>query len=110
MHARAGVRLIDEQYTKTPFYGWPRMTVYLRRQGHQVNGKRVRRLMQLMGLQAIYPKPKTTIAAPDHRIYPYLLRNLPTLAPAAQAQVLLAATRSGARTLPTSGWLVASCI
>jgi len=71
------MRLIDEQYTRTPFYGWPRMTAHLRRQGHEINGKRVRRLMQLMGLQAIYPKPKTTIAAPDHRIYPYLLRNLP---------------------------------
>ena len=71
------MRLIDEQYTETPFYGWPRMTAQLRRQGHQVNAKRVRRLMQLMGLQAIYPKPKTTIAAPDHRVYPYLLRNLP---------------------------------
>jgi putative transposase len=68
MHARAGVRLIDEQYTDTPFYGWPRMTEYLRRKGHEVNGKRVRRLMRLMGLEAIYPKPKTTIAAPDHKI------------------------------------------
>ena len=71
------MRLIDKQYTQTPFYGWPRMTAQLRRQGHQVNAKRVRRLMQLMGLQAIYPKPKTTIAAPDHKVYPYLLRNLP---------------------------------
>jgi putative transposase len=71
------MRLIDEQYTETPFYGWPRMTAQLRRQGHQVNGKRVRRLMQLMGLQAIYPRPKTSIAASDHKVYPYLLRNLP---------------------------------
>jgi putative transposase len=71
------MRLIDEQYTRTPFYGWPRMTEFLRRKGHEVNGKRVRRLMRLMGLEAIYPKPKTTIAAPDHKIYPYLLRNVP---------------------------------
>lgn len=70
------MRLLDEQYTSTPFYGWPRMTEYLRRQGHQVNGKRVRRLLQVMGLQAIYPKPRTTIAAPGHKIYPYLLRNV----------------------------------
>lgn len=70
------MRLIDEQYLRTPFYGWPRMTVYLRRQGHRVNPKRVRRLLQLMGLQAIYPKPRTTLAAPGHKVYPYLLRGL----------------------------------
>ena len=52
------MRRIDEQYLLTPFYGWPRMTAHLRRQGFQVNGKRVRRLMHLMGLQAIYPRPK----------------------------------------------------
>ncbi len=70
------MRRIDEQYLKTPFYGWPRMTAHLRRQGYQVNAKRVRRLMQKMGLQAIYPKPKTTVAAKDHQVYPYLLRDL----------------------------------
>jgi putative transposase len=70
------MRLIDEQYLQTPFYGWPRMTAHLRRQGYHVNGKRIRRLMQLMNLQAIYPKPKTTVSAKDHQIYPYLLRNL----------------------------------
>jgi putative transposase len=70
------MRLLDEQYLRTPFYGWPRMTAYLRRQGYAVNGKRVRRLLQKMGLQAIYPKPKTTHAAKEHRIYPYLLRGL----------------------------------
>ena len=75
------MRLIDEQYTQTPFYGWPRMTAWLRRQGHEVNGKRVRRLMQVMGLQAIFPRPKTTQAAPGHRIYPYLLRNLAVTRP-----------------------------
>jgi putative transposase len=67
------MRRIDEQYTKTPFYGWPRMTAHLRRLGVQVNHKRVQRLMQQMGLQAIYPKPCTSIAATHHRIYPYLL-------------------------------------
>ncbi len=70
------MRLIDEQYLKTPFYGYPRMTAHLRRQGHQVNPKRIRRLMRKMGLQAIYPQRRTTIAAPGHKIYPYLLRNL----------------------------------
>ena len=67
------MRLIDEQYTKTPFYGWPRMTAHVRRLGLQVNHKRVQRLMQTMGLQAIYPKPRPSTAAKDHQIYPYLL-------------------------------------
>jgi putative transposase len=70
------MRLIDEQYTRTPFYGWPRMTAYLRRLNHRVNHKRVRRLMRLMGLQAVGPKPRTSTAAPGHRVYPYLLRGL----------------------------------
>jgi putative transposase len=67
------MRLIDEQYTKTPFYGWPRMTAHLRRLGLPVNHKRVQRLMRTMGLQAIYPQPRTSAAAQDHKIYPYLL-------------------------------------
>jgi putative transposase len=70
------MRLIDEQYLKTPFYGYPRMTAHLRRQGHQINPKRIRRLMRKMDLQAIYPQRRTTVAAPGHKIYPYLLRNL----------------------------------
>lgn len=70
------MRLIDEQYTKTPFYGWPRMTAHVRRLGLQVNHKRVRRLMQAMGLQAIYPKPRSSPAARDHQIYPYLLNSV----------------------------------
>ena len=70
------MRLIDKQYTKTPFYGWPRMTAQLHRQGHVINHKRVQRLMQKMGLQAIYPRHRTTIAAKGHKVYPYLLRNL----------------------------------
>jgi putative transposase len=67
------MRLIDEPYTKTPFDGWPRMTAHVRRLGLQVNHKRVQRLMQTMGLQAIYPKPRPSTAAKDHKIYPYLL-------------------------------------
>jgi putative transposase len=70
------MRLIDEQYTRTPFYGWPRITAWLRREGHTVNPKRIRRLMHLMGLQAIYPKPRTSTPAPGHRKYSYLLRDL----------------------------------
>lgn len=67
---------IDEQFTKTPFYGVPKMTVWLRRQGYPVNPKRVRRLMRLMGLEAIYPKPRLSKASPEHKKYPYLLKNL----------------------------------
>ena len=68
--------LIDAQYLKTPFYGWPKMTACLQRQGFAVNHKRVQRLMQLMGLQAIYPKPKTSVPGQGHKIYPYLLRGM----------------------------------
>jgi len=70
------MHLLDRQYTKTPFYGWPRMTAYLRREGYEVNPKRVRRLMALMGLQAIHPKRRTSTPAPGHKRYPYLLRGL----------------------------------
>jgi len=70
------MRLIDAQYLSTPFYGYPRMTVYLRDQGYTVNHKRVARLMQLMGLQALTPQPRTTLVAPGHKVYPYLLRGL----------------------------------
>ena len=73
----AVMRRIDEQYLATPFYGSRRMTAELRLAGHQVNRKRVQRLMRLMGLEALGPKPKTSRpAAAQHRIYPYLLRGL----------------------------------
>lgn len=68
--------LMDRQYLKTPFYGSRRMTVWLRTQGQQVNRKRVRRLMQLMGLEAIYRRPNTSKPALGHKVYPYLLRGL----------------------------------
>jgi putative transposase len=71
------MRLLDEQYTQTPFYGVRRMTQWLRSEGYGVNPKRVRRLLRKMGLWAIYPGPSTSKAAPGHRIYPYLLRNVP---------------------------------
>lgn len=70
------MRLIDEQYLRTPFYGCLRMTACLRRQGYEVNHKRVQRLMRVMGLQAIYPQRRTSVAAQGHKVYPYLLRNL----------------------------------
>jgi putative transposase len=67
---------LDEQYTRTPFYGSRRMTAWLRSQGYMVNRKRVRRLLELLGLEALYPKPRTSTPAPGHRIYPYLLRGM----------------------------------
>lgn len=70
------MRLMDEQYMKMPFYGWPRMTAHLRRQGYDINHKRVQRLMQKMGLQAIYPRPRPKNDRHEHKIYPYLLRGL----------------------------------
>ncbi len=70
------MRLMDEQYLRTPFYGRRRMTVWLQRQGYEVNQKRVSRLQQKMGLQTIYPKTQTSKKGRGHRIYPYLLRNL----------------------------------
>jgi putative transposase len=70
------MRKIDEQYLKTPFYGSRRLTVWLVKQGEEVNRKRVRRLMALMGLEAIHPGPRTTLRNPDHKVYPYLLRDV----------------------------------
>lgn len=70
------MRLIDEQFTRTPFYGVPRMRAWLHRQGHPVNIKRVRRLMRRMGLEAIYPKRWLSQPAEGNRIYPYLLRDV----------------------------------
>jgi putative transposase len=69
-------RLIDEQYTRTPFYGARRMAVWLGGQGYHVNHKRVRRLMHLMGIEAIYPKQKLSRRNDEHRVFPYLLRGL----------------------------------
>jgi putative transposase len=68
--------LLDRQYLRTPFYGSRRMTAWLQTQGQAVNRKRVQRLMQRMGLAAIYQRPRTSRPAPAHRIYPYLLRGL----------------------------------
>ena len=70
------MRLIDEQYIRRPFYGSRRMREWLRGQGHGVCRDRIRRLMRLMGIEAIYPKPRLSIKDKEHRIYPYLLRDL----------------------------------
>ena len=70
------MRLLDEQYTRTPFYGIGKMTAWLRSRGYEVNHKRVERLMRLMGIEAIYPKPRLSRAGEQAQRYPYLLRNL----------------------------------
>jgi putative transposase len=74
--------LIDKQHTKTPFYGSRRLTAYLKNgEGYDVNRKRVQRLMRLMRIEAIYPKPKTTSSGEGHKIYPYLLRDVAIVKP-----------------------------
>ena len=70
------MRLIDAQFLETPWYGARQMARHLRRQGHLVGRKRMRRLMQLMGLETIYSKPRTSAPHPGHKVYPYLLRDL----------------------------------
>jgi putative transposase len=70
------MRLIDEQFLETPWYGSRQMVRHLRREGWCVGRKRVRRLMREMGLQAIYQAPRTSDPHPDHKIYPYLLKGL----------------------------------
>ena len=70
------MKLIDEQYMKTPFYGSPRMTEVLKRKGLKVNHKRIERLMRIMGIAAIYPQRHTSQPQPLNRIYPYLLDRL----------------------------------
>ncbi len=71
------MRLIDQEYTRAPFYGYRKMTIRLNGEhGYEVNRKRVARLMVKMGLQAIYPQPRTTVSNSQHKKYPYLLRGL----------------------------------
>ena len=74
-------RLIDEEYTRHPFYGSRRMVVFLGKAGHIVNRKRVQRLMRKMGLVAMAPGPNTSRAHPEHRVYPYLLRGVAVVRP-----------------------------
>jgi len=75
------MRLLDAEYTAHPFYGSRRLTAWLEQQGEVVNRKRVQRLLRLMGLEAIYPKPKLSATGRGHRIYPYLLRDVPIRRP-----------------------------
>ena len=75
-HDLALMRRMDELYLATPFYGSRRMAAMLRSDGWPVNRKRVRRLMRVMGLEAIYQKPNTSRGHPEHKVYPYLLRGL----------------------------------
>lgn len=70
------MRLIDAQFLETPWYGSRQMARHLRREGYTVGRKRVRRLMAKMGLAPIYQRPRTTVPHPEHRVYPYLLRDL----------------------------------
>jgi putative transposase len=70
------MRAIDRQYLKAPYYGRRRMRLALKNQGYQVSEKKVRRLMQIMGLKALCPGPSTSTRARDHKVYPYLLRGL----------------------------------
>ena len=74
-------RLIDEDFTRHPFYGSRKMVVHLKVTGHRVNRKRVQRLMRQIGLAAIAPGPNTSRPHPEHKVYPYLLRGVPVVRP-----------------------------
>ena len=74
-------RLIDEEYTRHPFYGSRKMVIFLKTEGYTVNRKRVQRLMRAMGLAAIAPGPNTSRAHPEHKVYPYLLRGVAVVRP-----------------------------
>ena len=86
------MKLIDRQYTKMPFYGAPRMTIWLKNRGYEVNHKRIARLMGIMGIQGIVPRRKFSIPDKEHAIYPYLLRG---------GSILPGPIRSFLRTSPT---------
>jgi putative transposase len=75
------MKLIDRQYLETPFYGTRKLAAWLKSQGQIVNRKRVRRLIQLMGLKTIYRKPRTSKPGPGNKIYPYLLKGLQVTRP-----------------------------
>jgi putative transposase len=70
------MRLLDEQYTRTPFYGSRKMTAWLNTQGYPVERERVRRLLDSMGLEAMYPKPRTSLPGLTEQRYLYLLRGV----------------------------------
>ena len=91
--------LVDKQYLLTPFYGSRKMAVWLRGQGHQVNRKRLQRLMRRMGSEAIYRRPRTTMPDSGHTVYPSC----------AEALRSIASTRCGQQTSPPSRWSMGSC-
>ena len=95
------MRMLDEQYTRTPFYGARKMAAWLQTQGYPVERKRVRRLLQLMGLEAIYPKPRTS---------PAWARQSSVIRTCSEEEALSTATRSGVVTSPTSECLEGSSI
>ena len=70
------MRLVDAQFLEAPWYGSRQMARHLRRNGHEVGRKRVRRLMAVMGLAPIYQRPRTTVPNSEHRVWPYLLRGM----------------------------------
>jgi putative transposase len=94
------MRWLDEQFLKTPFYGARRMVAVMRRDGLVVNRKRVKRLMRVMGIEAIYQKPNTSLGHPAHKVYPYLLRGL----------VIDRPNQVGVPTSPTCRWRRGLCI
>jgi putative transposase len=73
--------LIDKQYTRFPYYGVPRMTAWLRREGHDANHKRIERLMRIMGIQGVCPKRNLSKSDEQHKKYPYLLNDLDIVRP-----------------------------
>lgn len=72
---------IHDIWMGMPYYGYRKITAELRRRGHDINHKRVSRIMGVMNIRALYPKPKTTMVSPDHKIYPYLLRDVQIVHP-----------------------------
>ena len=70
------MRIIDEQYLRTPYYGYRKMAAWMIRQGHEVNKKRIKRLMRIMHLQGAVPGPHTSKPHPQHKVYPYLLKGM----------------------------------
>ena len=75
------MRLIDEEYTRHPFYGSRSLRNYLKRNGHRVCRDRIRRLMRIMGIEAVYPKKRLSLRNKAHKVYPYLLRDLDIVRP-----------------------------
>ena len=92
--------LIDEEYTRHPFYGSRRMVVFLVRLGHDIKRRGVQKLMRAMGLVGMAPGPNTSRAHPEHKVYPYLLRGVPVVRP----------IKSGVQTSHTSASLMGSPI